>query len=317
MPYGEGGMPYDASGMGRPGSLVRTEDVVEYQLFRFFDFDVEPGKRYQYRVRLGLFNPNHQVKPRFLAKEDLGKQWWIQTDWSEASNVVKVPRDSRLLAGTVKPASSVLHEPSARVIAVTLRMEDGLETSEEYTVFRGHLANFEGKIVQERAGAYGMGGMPGGYEELMGAPMYAGAVDEDEGPRGPPRRTTADEDEEAETINHATGLVVLDMVGGGRLHRSDRSLTEPASLLLLDPDGNLLVQDELGDAEEFAVFHVPEEPKQPRRKRRRPGEGMYPGMPDEMGDMYDEMMGGAGMYGEGPTPRRGRGRRSRTRYDEE
>jgi hypothetical protein len=317
QPYVGGAMPYGGPRVGRPGSASRVEDVVEYQLFRFFDFNVEQGRRYQYQVRLGLFNPNYQLESRYLKSEDLGKKWWVQTEWSEPSNVVKVPRDSRLLAGTVKPPRrqpGIFTEPNAKVIAVTLRMEDGLEMSEEYTVYRGHLANFEGKIVEEkRPGVYGITGMPEEYEGdmMVEGPMYPG-YEGGEGPRRPTRKAAAkEEEEEAETISHATGLVVLDMVGGERLHRTDRSLTEPSSLLLLDPDGNLLVQNELDDVDQFALFHVPEEPKGPRRKKK-PGEGMYPGYEGE--EMYEEMM--EGMYGEGPTPRRGR-RRTRRSYEEE
>ncbi len=313
-----GGYPTVGPGMRRPGMVSRVEEVIEYQLFRFFDFDVEPGRRYQYQVRLFLLNPNYQVESRFLEKEDLGKKWWVETEWSEPSNVVKVPRDSRLLAGTVKPPREhpgIFSEPSAKVIAVTLRMEDGLESSEEYTVLRGHLANFEGKLVQQRAaGPYGMGAMPGGYEDMeeegMYPGMYPGYGEEEGGPRRPTRRPAAAEEEEPETISHATELTVLDMTGGDRLHRSDGSLTEPSSLLLVDADGNLLVQNELDDLEEFGRFHVPEEPRRPTRERRRPGEGMYG---EEMEGMYGGM---EEMYGEGPTPRRGR-RRGRRSYEEE
>jgi hypothetical protein len=324
--YGGAGMPYEGPGMGRPGIRSRVEDVVEYHLFRFFDFDVEQGSRYQYRVRLGLFNPNYQVESRFLAKEDFGEQWWVETEWSEPSNVVKVPRDSRLLAGTVKPSREppgIYTEPSAKVIAVTLDMENGREASEEYMVYRGHLANFEGKIAQQQVpGAYGMPGagygMLGEDEGMYPGGMYPGGgypgYEEEEGPRRRPGTAAREEDEEAPTISHATGMIVLDMVGGDRLHRTDRSLTEPSSLLLVDPDGNLLVQNELDDVGEFSLFHVPEEPKGPRRKKKRPGDMMYPGYEGGGEEMYEGMMGDD-MYGEGPTPRRGR-RRPRGSYED-
>jgi hypothetical protein len=324
--YG-GGMPYSSGGM-YSGSRSRAPEVVEYQLYRFFDFDVEPGKRYQYRVRVGLFNPNYQVETRFLKTDDLAKDWAILTDWSEASNVVQVPRDSRLVAGAVKPPASFSHEPSAQVIAVTLRPEDGAEASMETTVFRGHLGNFVGKLEQERrTSPYGMGDMDEmmyeGYEEMSGGAMMSMTDEMYEmgGPRRPTTRKTAtDEDEEAEMIEHTTELVVLDLIGGQRLHRTDRSLTEPGAVLLVDVDGNLLVQNELDDAEEFTTFHVPEPPKRPRRKKKRPGAGMfseegYDMYDEEGGGMYSEEMYSEEGYGGGSRSRRSRGRRSR--YGEE
>ena len=48
----------------RPGARVPgTYELVDYKLFRFFDLNVEPGKHYQYRVRLVLANPNHLEEP--------------------------------------------------------------------------------------------------------------------------------------------------------------------------------------------------------------------------------------------------------------
>src|SRR6185437_15544544 len=46
-------------GPGKGGAAARRAGpVVEHRLFRFFDFDVEPGKTYRYRIQLVLSNPN-------------------------------------------------------------------------------------------------------------------------------------------------------------------------------------------------------------------------------------------------------------------
>lgn len=281
LPFGAGSGPYGPGMRGRPGMTRQVEKPVEHQLFRFMDFDVEPGKRYRYRVKLVLANPNFKVNARFLTDASLGKSWYIESDWSDPTEVVAVPRDSRLLAGSIKPPPpgtppemEFVYESTAQVIAVTIRMEDGLEAAHEYKVARGQLANFEADLTEQQPGR-GMPGPYGGYgpeeedmgsasmrPDIMGSPAMP--------PPSQPLRRGAAEDEEAEKIEHATGMLLLDMAGGDRLHRTDRSLTEPGALLLLDPDGNLVVSGELEDEEEFLAFHVPEEEKRPRRQRRPP-----------------------------------------------
>jgi len=305
MPFGSGSgsAPYGPDVYGRPGMTRQVEKPVEYQLFRFMDFDVEPGRRYRYRVKLVLANPNYKVNVRYLTDASVGKSWYIEGEWSDPTEVVSVPRDSRLLAGPVKPpppGMELVREPTAQVIAVTIRMEDGLEAAHEYKVARGKLADFEADLTEKEPGR-GMP-VPGGYgteEEDMGSaamgPEVMGSAAAMAAPMQPLRRG-ADEDEEPEKITHATGMLLLDIAGGERLHRTDRTLTEPGALLLLDPDGNLVVSDELDDEEEFLAFHVPEEQKRPRKPKRPPtgvmGEegGSAAGMEEEMyGDMYEGM----------------------------
>ena len=302
----EASMEGEASGMpggygygmdGRTGVGMRAQKPIEYQLFRFFDFDVEPGNRYRYRVRAVLKNPNYKLPEQYVLKEELGAKYYIEPDdWSEPSDTATVPYDSRLVAGPVKAPPTILYEPSAQVVAVTLRMEDGFEASQDYTVYRGHLANFEAAIAEEtRGGPAGMGLGYMGEEEAGGEP--------------PKRRPKAGEDEEEEDkIQHATNMLVLDIVGGDRLHRTDRSLTEPGSLLLMGPDGSLLVRNELDDQDDYLAYHVEEE-RRPKRKEPGPMEGMMPGMEGE------SSMEGMDMYGLGAeeegSGRRGRGRRSR------
>lgn len=50
--------------------LERLLATSKYLLFRYFDFDVESGMAYRYRVRLKLGNPNYQLPPEELAGAD-------------------------------------------------------------------------------------------------------------------------------------------------------------------------------------------------------------------------------------------------------
>ena len=92
------------------------QPIVKYKMIRFFDFTAEAGKSYQYRVRVMIEDPNRpldktsepnarildQVVVDRLAKvtaadeeyqKTSGKPrrtYWLQTEWSEPSNVVTV-----------------------------------------------------------------------------------------------------------------------------------------------------------------------------------------------------------------------------------
>ena len=122
-----------------PDSKTSPDDekkAPEYKLLRFFDFNVEPGKQYVYRVRLALLNPNHSVKPAVLKNPDLAKQQpYLITKWSDPSNSVSVPYDTRVLAVAVKPA---VHnkEPSCQILVVKWVQQTGLVVPREFSVVR-------------------------------------------------------------------------------------------------------------------------------------------------------------------------------------
>ena len=63
------GMPGDGMyGDGMYGAGMTYGPTVDYLLIRFFDFNVEMGKKYRYRIQLLLEDPNHPFR----------KKRWIQ-----------------------------------------------------------------------------------------------------------------------------------------------------------------------------------------------------------------------------------------------
>ncbi len=90
------GMP----GMGMPGmrpgpggggmrglsALDRLVARRKYLLFRYFDFDVEFGMAYRYRVRLELKNPNFERPADELGDIEIAKGEFRLTPWSNTSN---------------------------------------------------------------------------------------------------------------------------------------------------------------------------------------------------------------------------------------
>ena len=60
-------------------------------LFRYIDFDVQPGMAYRYRVRLQLRNPNYKRPYEEVENPDFTKDEFVMTDWSNISNPAVVP----------------------------------------------------------------------------------------------------------------------------------------------------------------------------------------------------------------------------------
>ena len=122
----------------RPAPVAAREKKVGREndlLFRFFDFTVEPGKTYRYRVQLGLENPNFGVAVKFLKGGDAPKKKTLITAWSQATPAVTVPFSDGVLAGRVQ-------RNSATIAVYKIDEESGLEvlTTEEFP--RGGAVNF-------------------------------------------------------------------------------------------------------------------------------------------------------------------------------
>jgi hypothetical protein len=60
-------------------------------LFRFFDFEVQPGHAYRYRVKLVIDNPNYGQQPEAVIHPDVAQGLDRETPWSKESNVCVVP----------------------------------------------------------------------------------------------------------------------------------------------------------------------------------------------------------------------------------
>ncbi len=67
MSEGPGAGPGMGSGQAAGQHTTLTKGV-DYYLLRFFDFSVEPGKKYKYRVKLVIQDPNANMPPLWLVK---------------------------------------------------------------------------------------------------------------------------------------------------------------------------------------------------------------------------------------------------------
>jgi hypothetical protein len=116
-------------------------------LFRYFDFTVEPGKRYRYRVKLWLANPNYKVDAAQLTEEANQQtppgERFIKSPESAPTDVVFIPYDGMIVAGEWSPAGPA-KEASVSVGVEQWGANDGARAQfVKWPVFRGQLVNFQ------------------------------------------------------------------------------------------------------------------------------------------------------------------------------
>jgi len=275
----------DAAGEGRG-------EVPDYVLFRFFDFSVEPGKQYRYRVRLVLNNPNYKQDPRWLESPDLADDETFETPTSDASKPIFVPHDVRLLAGPV-PIPQRAADPSERMLVVKWEEQNGLEAFHEFTAVRGIVADFTGcKFPEEKSQTRkptpktSKTKKAEGEEPAARTPVRGKKTIEGEELPSRPTRGSTREDEaglpgtrdagtpvETFSVDYLSGALVLDFSGGTLIAPGkDKNLTGPGEILVLDADGSLQVHRELDDKAEYdrrLNASVSSSPAQPRRRELR------------------------------------------------
>jgi hypothetical protein len=216
----------------RPMSAIQgsatTQRDIEYRLFRVFDYSVKPAKKYRYRVKVALRNPNYGMPSKWLKKPDPNALDYLTTDWSSPSSTVAIPDRFGVLAkGVTKDSRN--SDPTVGIVVTAIDEATGLEAAVELDVQRGSLAN----TVRDRADA----------------------VD--------PRDRTI---QELKDVDFRTGILVLDIRGGKPFSkRSSASLTGPADVLILDPQGNLRVRNELDD-QPLVEARIPVEQPKPTAK---------------------------------------------------
>lgn len=97
---GRGGMGGGMGGRMGGGEMAGMSYAPEvpYKLYRYVDMTCEKGKRYRYRVRLVLENPNFEFPPGYLEKPESAKDKLVYSPYSEPSPVAEVPMNAEALA---------------------------------------------------------------------------------------------------------------------------------------------------------------------------------------------------------------------------
>jgi hypothetical protein len=201
------------------------EERIVSRLFRFFDFDVEPGKTYVYRVKLVAINPNYELPQRLLTKPAGAKELFTEAKWSSPSPSVAVVQGTRLLASAIDytaEADVPLPEPMAKML---VRFFDFATSTQAFALFdatRGTVLNQAGVRIP---------------------------VAEVEPP--PEKRPgKPDKAVEAPTIDVKTDALVLDLFGGDAI-AGQRDRKVPGHVLVLDKFGGFKTLLQANDAYTF------------------------------------------------------------------
>lgn len=255
---------------------------VDYLLVRFFDFTATPGKKYRYRVRVLLEDPNRpQVealapRERALDEEvikrlgDVAKEeekqnrriFYLFTDWSEPSEVVTISLPYRTLAGQIvgvreesidKYLSMPTAEPSAKVMAIVWDRIRAVDVPAVLDAYRGTYLNFSTSadvihpvtMQYKRLPAYSINTdrMLMDFEGGRVLPIQPKQKKDQVG------KKKDDEDEEEE------------------------ELLAPGEFLFMDENGNLFVRNELDDSTDFERYQTPEIEAPPEKDESDDGGG--------------------------------------------
>ena len=201
----------DGSSTVRPAATAKvTKSEIEYRLCRAFDFHVESSKKYRYRIKARLQNPNFGLPIPWLKNPPSSSSEFIETEWSNPTGTVAVPDGFGALAGTAT-RDSKSYDPEVTMMITSIVPDEGIEAFTEVTV--------------KRASA------------LETSAAKAKAID----PRDDSLR-------DLEDVQFNTGIVVIDIHGGESMSRNRLStLIEPVEVLYRDRQGNLRVRNEFDD----------------------------------------------------------------------
>lgn len=253
--FGGEGRGYAGSGTG--GFDANGEPQAPHWLLRFFDFSVEPGKKYKYRVRLAMLDPNQSFGGRIVNMDALDPDAMarvkkvkaasksrttpvLMTAWSKPSRTVTVPLAGSVNVASAKPASDQFNgEPKTTLLVQSFgtdKKNNAIEAAKEKDFQRGSVAN----MVEDT-------------EVLI-----------DQGRAIDPYKA----------FRFQTDITVADIRGGERLTRKD---SRPARVLLMGPAGQLFVQDEISDSEIVETHRATFAKEPPGGATGFPGEGGYGG----------------------------------------
>lgn len=249
--YGMGGYDGERGGYGAVGGRAGGQPMtlprgVDYWLLRFFDFSVEPGKKYRYQVRLVLADPNAGIVDRTMlapavldrlaklaeaarAKKTRPPEIRYVDDWSAPSRTVGIPLEGSIKLAAAEPVASgrFADEPTVSLLVESFDVDasgNAIQAGTRRDFKRGYVANMVTKDQKY------LGGGGTWIDEL-------------------------------ESFKFFTGMTVLDMDGGDSL---GKDATAPARVLLMDPTGELHIRSEMDDKPDVDYHKMIFETKRPR-----------------------------------------------------
>jgi hypothetical protein len=282
-------------------------------LFWVFDDTVEPGKTYQYRVRLGVFNPvagTDQIVDRDIDKKDQVILW---SPYSPVTQPIEVQKRIYLFAKDVQDKASMATVEVARYSL-------GYWRSQDFQVKLGETIGKEMEPKKEDDKNRNRARMGGGYGYPPGAGPGADRITGMRGgpPMGPGAMPgymppTPDQQNVPKAVNYRTGKVLVDLVpvndwgNAPNLHPRmyhDMLYTDDGTRIEHMPVNASNWPKDLASAYQYIQTEKHKDP-QPFRAfnkggmRGRGGRGGMGGMEGGEGGMYEDMggyEGGDGAY---------------------
>lgn len=267
----EGGRRGSSRGSAQTSGGARTAHEVQlpdHCLFRFLDLTVKAGHLYEYRVQIKMANPNYR-KPQLAVSEKLTSGRELTGDWVEVDAKapdgkamplrIRIPDDSQFYAVDDKP------DEVTRQISVVSPW-DNVSSTNQRTPVQIHrwvasaLINPNEPTTSIDLGEWSVvqrtlvyrGDFIGGVRDTVIPWFDPKAKDfvlvDQKGSRSRPGSISG---KRGLPIDFNTHCVLIDFEGGSRQTYSDGGKTmtydTPVQLLVLNPEGKLVVRDEEKD----------------------------------------------------------------------
>ena len=294
------GMEGMGPGMGGGGESFLEEEVpVDHKLVRFYDFDVQPGHSYRYRIRLILEDPNN---PNIKEKRDLtvhtapelhtldddvrlrlrelndekNLKFFRYSPWSAPTATVHFPQPEQVLVNTVQAPKISIHEnheftldePKGVVKTIVWDETRAVDVPIDRVVLRGSILNFP--IQYPKLPANWTTPWQQSSIDLSGNYQYA--------------HPFSHQIKNIDSFSTKTDWFIADIQGGELIGGTKEDpLYSPGEFAIIDANGNLIIRNELDDADEFYRFTL--KPKQEIAPAEVEGGG------DEAEDLTGQMEG--------------------------
>jgi hypothetical protein len=248
-----------SGGGGMYGYGGRTEvDPVEHKLMRFYDFvgfpnAPKPGRKYVYRLRYAVNDPNFPADPKqqpkistlspettvrvldlmSKAKETNERSYQRWTEWSEPCAPVSLPSNESLFVGKVEPGSTSDWTIGQKTVTVPRDSPKATIVASQYNFEYGtripmRLDVREGAVLSHKAESVDV--IDPITKEIKKLP-------------------------DAELKSMAT---IVDLDGGNELAIAEE-LPAPGVILMSDSQGNLQVNDDISDQEYYRIYSFADE----------------------------------------------------------
>jgi len=244
------------SGTERLASKDEEARIPDYLLLRFFDFNVKPNKQYQYRIFLVLKNPNFGLDAMWIEEQELATSRWIGVKGTKplkntSGEIIDWPTNPSYAKWSLPCTSGRMSSDMRLLGGPVVAAKSQQEINAEVRVLKW----------QEKSGRNGSFHQPSLIRgTILNFPKATVRT------LGTPKTTP-------EELN--TNCILVDLQGGDSLPAPrDRPIISPGMILVMDESGNLIMHDEVAEAQEWNKATKEPERRPPPGQPERGGRGV-------------------------------------------